>query len=355
MKLIVSLLLVCLAMVGLSAWLLVGVRTTGTAPATPPPPASAPALPTPKHAPPIEQPVDLPPAEPARAASQPFRRDEQSGANVTPTTAPVADAAPSSAAVHWPDATRDAHMQLQRAREALRQDPDSRAARHDEVAALLALDRPREAEDALARLIELEPDDIDLRFQHAALLIRLRRWVEAIPALREVIARGENHAQAWFNLAVAHQQLGHLHDARQAWGRAIACAPSPAAYARRGEVLLDLHEWEAAADDFQAVLDAEPDTADAAINLSLALWKLGRTDDARAPLLNLLERHPRLLPAINRLAGLAWHDYQQDPQANTLRRVETVEWCTRSLAIDPDQPEIRALRSRATGSTPPPN
>ncbi|MCK4343417.1 MAG: tetratricopeptide repeat protein [Phycisphaerae bacterium] len=257
-------------------------------------------------------------------------------------------------AVRWPadPASEDALRRLSRARAALRDDPDHETALRDELAALVELGRWRETLPPLTRLRELRPDDIDLLFEQAAILLRLRRSVEAVGILNTVVAEQPEHARAWFNLAVAHQALGHLGDARYAWDRTIALEPSPAAYAQRGVVLLDLHDWAAAVADFEAVLQAEPHTADATVNLALALWKLGRTDEARARLVTLLERRPRYVPALNRLAEIAWETWRTAPAGSETPRLEAVTWCRRSLEIDPNQPLVRTWLEAALEAEP---
>lgn len=264
------------------------------------------------------------------------------------------EAASSQPGVRWPTEPRrrEAQRRLAAARAALRDDPWHERALRDQVAALAELGRWREAAETLACLVQLNPDDADLRFEQAAVLLRLRRWVEAVGVLNMVVAQRPEHARAWFNLAAAHQALGHLHDAHRAWNRTIELAPSPEAHAQRGIVLLDLNDWTAAAADFRTVLQHEPEAADATVNLALALWKLGRVEEARGHLLGLLERHPRHVPALNRLAEMAWAVYQAAPAENEALREETVAWCRRALAIDPYQPAVQALLDEAVRAGP---
>lgn len=243
-------------------------------------------------------------------------------------------------------AVRAAQRRLEQARAALRAAPDSEAALRDIWAAAAELERWWEAAAALERLTELHPDDVALGFERGVVLLRLRRTVEAVPVLRAVVAARPDHARAWFNLAVAHQAAGHLGEARAAWDRALALAPSAEAHAQRGQVLLDLGEWAAAAADFEAVLAREPDAPDAVLNLALALARLGRADAARERLAAFVERHPRHVPALNRLAELAWAACEAAGTA-TGGCPEAAAWCRRSLAVAADQPEVAALLAQA--------
>ena len=268
--------------------------------------------------------------------------------------APEAGQAFADASVHWPEDPKqaDALRRLDAARAALRDDPDHERALRDELAALAELNRWPEAAQTLARLRCLRPDDLDVDFDYAAVLLRLHRSVEAITLLNEVVARQPEHARAWFNLAVAHQSLGHLAEARRAWDQAITLKPTLPAYAQRGTVLLDLHEWEAAATDFETVLKQQPDAADATLNLSRALWKSGRSDQARERLRALLERHPEHIPALNRLAEMAWDAYQASPAGNAALRDEALDCWRRSLRADATQSEIQARLAEAQAPSP---
>jgi Flp pilus assembly protein TadD len=252
--------------------------------------------------------------------------------------------------VRWAeDGTRKAALErLAAAREELRKDPEHERALRDALAALLELERWGEAADTLAPLAASHPEEPQLHAEQAALLIRARRWIDAVDVLRTLVAVHPDDAGAWFNLAVAHQALGHLADARRAWDRTIALSPTAPAYAQRGAVLLDQHDWEAAASDFATVLRDEPDAQDATLNLALALEKLGRRDEARDRLAAWLEHHPRDVPALNRLAELAWAAYQAVPKADRRRWCgEAADACRRSLEIDPRQPAIRDLLETA--------
>jgi tetratricopeptide (TPR) repeat protein len=263
-----------------------------------------------------------------------------------PATRPAPATRPTtSTPIRWagdPD-VRAARRRLERARQTLRAEPYHDAALRDAIDALKTLGRWRDALTLIVRLRELYPDDPDLLPEHAASLLLLGRTVEAIPLLREVARMRPDDAQAWFNLASAHQSAGHLQEARTAWDRAILLDPTPDARAQRGIVLLDLYAWEAAAADFDAVLEHQPDAADATLNLARALRALGRHADARDRLLSFLERHPRHIPTLNRLAAIAWDSWRTTPAANPALLVDIQVWCRRSLRIDPDQPDVQAL------------
>ena len=282
--------------------------------------------------------------------------DEQ--ASPAPALAETDDARPeesnasSEPVVHW--ASDDPHWRARQKLDEFREVLE--ANRYNEVALKAAVDLARELQqydeacELLTQLVQLHPDEVAPRFELATTLMRLKRWLDAIPHLRFVVEHEPDHAHAWYNLAVAHQALGHLSEAHAAWNRAIELMPeNPDAYAQRGEVLLDLHDWSAAADDFQTALrlDSEP-PIELSMNLSLGLCKLGRLEDARAALLPVHQRRPQHVPVLNRLAEIAWELYRADSTANAKYAGEAADWCRQSLAIHADQPEIQALLERAS-------
>lgn len=242
---------------------------------------------------------------------------------------------------------RRAERRFRELRQIIRQEPNNEPAVRAALALARQLEWPNEECDLLGRLLRLRPNDVALRFEYATTLMRLRRWLEALEHLRLVVAGEPEHAAAWYNLAVAHQSLAHLHDARATWDRVIELMPdNPDAYFHRGEVLLDLEDFAAAADDFRNALRLDPGATDAALNLALALSRLGRLEEARQTLLPLLDGHPRHVPLLNRLAEIIWELYQADPRRRELAR-QTVDCCRRSLEQDPAQPELRALLEEA--------
>ncbi len=241
---------------------------------------------------------------------------------------------------------RELLQQLERAAETLRSDPYHAAALRDAAAAAASLGYWTAAADCLQRLLELEPQDGELRFQLAAVLIRLRRFVEAIPLLQELVSEQTDNGRAWFNLAVAHQALGHLSEARAAWDRAVELHPGDIeTLAHRGEVLLDLHEWAPAAADFSAALKLDPNSTDCTLNLALAWQRMGRRGEARALLLDLLARRPRNVPALRRLVDICREELEVNPADPSARR-DLLSFGRRLVEIIPDEPGVRELLER---------
>ncbi|MGE0478874.1 MAG: tetratricopeptide repeat protein [Phycisphaerae bacterium] len=264
-----------------------------------------------------------------------------------------------SAAVSSPvqrPAVREPRAQQQRRFEAafadaarvLDSDPMNPGALRAACDAALALQRWPEACALLERRVALDPDDADLRFEYASVLLRLSHWSSAARELAAVAQSDPQHARAWYNLALAQQSAGRLADAERAWSRAIELLPDDAdARAHRGELRLDLHDWSGASDDLAAALILAPDDAAIALNLGLALARSGQMTESQRVLLDLHARRPRDVRVMNRLAELAWSQSVAASGGDAALRTQAAEWCRRSLAIDPDQPSVAELLARA--------
>lgn len=348
MRLLAGFTLVCLALLALATWLL--VRDVPSPAHTE---VAGPGRPRSQFRPTVPVTVGATKPTPATQSLRPIRSEDSRPATrpvpatprPAPTTAPAPGPAASPPATRWaedPD-QRAARRRLAAARETLRDNPYHDAALRDELDALATLRRWEEAVLTLGRLLELHPDDADLRSERAAILLQLERAVEAVGDLNRVVQLEPRRVRAWFNLAVAHQALGHLSDAEQAWTRVLALDASPEARAQRGQVRLDLHAWAAAAEDLEVVLQAEPDAVDAVLNLSRAYEALERSEEGRACLAALLDRKPRCLPVLNRLAELSWNACQAGSDRQAALRAQTIDLCRRSLEIKPRQPAIEAL------------
>lgn len=358
MKLYVTFTLLCVMLLILVARQYVAPRSHAEPTPTPPPSQSvAPVNSTPNATddpvasagPPSSAEITLAPPLDAAQHAVPVADMPLADELAAPSDAPAESAAP--AVVRWLDDAADDRAAVERLNELrliLLEDPSNEAA----LRAALRLARqhawPNEACDLLARLVQLRPDDPELRYQLGTQYMLLRRWVEAIPHLRAAAEARPEHLESIYNLAVAHQALGHLEAAGRAWTRAIELdADNPDPYVHRGEVHLDLKDWASAAADFEQARRLESDQPDVILNLSHALVRLDRTEQARELLLSALAEYPRNVPLLNRLADTTWRLYEFGTRDKLRLALEIREYCERSLALVPDQPEIAELLERA--------
>lgn len=206
------------------------------------------------------------------------------------------------------------------------------------------------AAEANERLVGAYSGTLADRAALAGVLMRLGRWVQALPHCLVIVASNPRDARAWHNAALCHQALGHLADARDAWRRVIELMPGDEeAYARQGEVFADLGQWEQAAANFRTALVLSPGEVGTALNLALAFEKLHRREDARDVLKRFLDERPRTIPVLNRLGELAWKEYQAAPEFNGRSRAEAFEYWRRSLEIDGAQEEVAQFLRDAGG------
>ncbi len=360
MKTLIAFVAVCLVLAGLIVWYAFQVTARPPAPrdATP----ALPSEPTDASALGPATDSDTPPAAPAAPLTQPAAgsgrtRPAPAPTPATTTSAPTsacagppqpatADAAATSDVIWVESRTVAAARRLRKLNELLADDPYNHDALLEAVELAERLKLPQLEADLLKRLLRID-DAPKLRLRLAVTLMRGRRWVEAIPHLREVVDQRPDHARAWYNLAVAHQRAGHLHQALAAWNRVVALAPDNAdAHANRGAVLLDLQRWEEAEAALARAAQLDPSAADVVANHSLALEHLGRAQSALEVVEAALAGQPRNLALLQRAAELCWQLAQRAEPPDAALRRRAAGYARRALEIVPDQPELRALLER---------
>lgn len=362
MRLTGAFLAICAALIAACVWELWPGRPSATAVRSPS--AQAPSRPADRQAPAAEADAThtdpdaaLPMLQPSEPPSGPGGRTASPDVDSMPEpvescdrcskqTAPDSSTSRAAAPVHWVNrnAPSAAERTLDRALIALQEDPYGEAALHDAVAAAIALGRLELAWQMLDRLHELRPQDVALRFEQADLLIRMQRWTAAAAALHEVVVASPDDARAWTNLAAVERQAGRLETARQAWDCVVELRPDDVeALAQRGSTCLDLHDWAAAQVDFEQVLRITPGALDAELNLALALARLGEWASAVQQMQSCALRHPDERVVLNRLASIGLAAWRATADQNPSWRAAALEAAQRSLALDPQQPDIQAI------------
>ena len=137
---------------------------------------------------------------------------------------------------------------------AVRLDPANHFAWNAMGRALLALDRPEEAELAWASAVAAQPDDVDLLVSLAAALGAQGRLSEALRVLQRATRVSPNSARAW-------TQLGVVAMANQDYGTS-------------GEALLN-------------ALDLDPTNAEARFHLAMLHLLVGADEEAEEILVTL--------------------------------------------------------------------
>lgn len=240
-------------------------------------------------------------------------------------------------------------IQLDDVRKIFLADPTDESRLTRAVSLATELEAWPELVDILSRAVDATPENLDRRFDLAAVQMRLNLWSLAVDQLCFVVAGRPEDRRAAYNLAIAMTAAARLHEARDAWDRVIGLGADADSLARRAEVQMDLENWDDAAVNLTAAHELEPDSVEISLNLATALERSSRCVEAEAILAGLIEKQPQNVPAMMRLAQLIWRNYELKlPSAENVvdRGATAALLCGRILAVQPSHAEARALRDR---------
>jgi tetratricopeptide (TPR) repeat protein len=117
---------------------------------------------------------------------------------------------------------------------------------------------------------------------------------------------GPEQAGLRIHIALLAERQGRIEDAIAIYESVVAADPSHSdARFRLGYSRLERHDYQGAAQDFEACLARRPEWREAEINLSLAYSKLNRPADAQAVLDRLLAREPGAPEALRASAAVS--------------------------------------------------
>lgn len=136
-------------------------------------------------------------------------------------------------------------------------------------------------------------EPVPAEFGRAGALHLLGRKEEAVAELTRLLEKRPDYAPAWRVRAMVLGELGEAGRALADWDRFHALAggdwKTRLAWA---QCMQQAGRWSEAADQFQAILDAEPSNDAALLGLALSQLRLHRAEEALALLERYLERHP---------------------------------------------------------------
>jgi Flp pilus assembly protein TadD len=184
--------------------------------------------------------------------------------------------------------------------------------------------RFREAARNIRKAVEIDPANIDWRYDLAVALQKAERHEDAVAEYRRVLEAGGEAADALTNLALCLRALGRLHEAEPAAERAAALAPGSA------EVLHNLGIVRDALGraDAVAILERAAELSRGAPNvlndLGVALDRAGELERAESCFRRALAVDPRLRAARENLAGVLY----------AMERLAEAEAVARALVAD---------------------
>lgn len=177
-----------------------------------------------------------------------------------------------------------------------------------------------DAEPLLKKAARVDSDNPHVLFNYANVLRALDKTDDALAWLAKTIALSPNFADAHLNrgaILIARQEL---HGAIAEFDRAIAIAPSSAAFANRGSAFQKLGQLDEAHDSYQRAVELAPSDPQNHFVLSEILTQMGRHDEA----IEALERTVALNKAFpfalgklvtSRRQRADWHSFEREQAA----------------------------------------
>lgn len=225
--------------------------------------------------------------------------------------------------------------------------------------------------DYFERSLALRPDQPDVHYNRALILLNEERPAEAVAGFEEALKAYPTFVHAWELRGSALQDLDRPLDALASYEQALRLKPdSVSALMHRGDIQTNLQRFDEAIETYDRLIALIPDMASAWINRGIALAALGRVaealdsldralehapDDARAHseraiILQDQGRHTDALAAceiaLRLCSGMAeaWNT-RGNAELDLERYEAALSSYDRALTINPDYPE--ALTNRA--------
>ena len=130
----------------------------------------------------------------------------------------------------------------------------------------------------LTRQLKVRPNDADLLVMNAQYILRRDEDRDKARALvSQALKADPQYAEAWFLQGLDHDLNGKLDDAIEAYGKAVTLAPDSPPYRNNlAHTLLESGRYEKALDEYRRISQFPL----AQVEQALALWALGRLDEA---------------------------------------------------------------------------
>ncbi len=190
-----------------------------------------------------------------------------------------------------------------------------------------------EAVPILRAVIAEEPKNAFAHMLMASTYLGMRQYPQAIEELRAYLALQPTSAQAHHLMAIAYANLGDRTNALKEAGAAIAIdAHLSDARVLRAGLLSALGRRDEAVEELRAAVNADPDKPMLRMGLAEVLVDAGQASAAEAEYRALLQQDPLFAPALAGLGALLARRGALEEASGVLRR---------SLEADPRQAEVR--------------
>ena len=223
-----------------------------------------------------------------------------------------------------------------------RLDPYNYKTHYDVALAYQFLHRLQDAVVAYLQALKLSPRDLNSNMNLGVVYLNLGQTKQAIDRLEFAAAVDPKSAAAECNLGAAYETDSQFAKAETAYRRAIELDPTMSiATVDLGSLLLRRQQPLEAA----VVLDAAArmsNTAPVHKKLGDALYLLSRDDDAIREYTAALRLDPRYWPAMNQIGLVRVRQYQAGMTLDESQRRSAVQMWRQSLALNNNQPQVRA-------------
>jgi tetratricopeptide (TPR) repeat protein len=185
-------------------------------------------------------------------------------------------------------------------------DPDDVDVQYEFATVLLVQGRTDEAVDRLGRVLALEPDHAPAHGALGRILFDAGRSAEALSQFDRAIAGLPDVAELHYNRGQSLRALGRTDEALAAYDAALERDESlAAAWLATGDLLLAEGRADEAVGRYRRAIEADPSYAEAHNNLGTVLAARGRLDEAIEQFRQAVEASPTYAPAYNNL-GMAF-------------------------------------------------
>lgn len=191
-----------------------------------------------------------------------------------------------------------------------------------------------EAEKYWSELIEKFPTNPAVWSNRGNARVSQNKLQDAVADYNESIKLAPNVPDPYLNRGTAYEGLGEYEKAIADYEKVLTLDPEDAmAYNNLGNAKAGLNDWETAVKYYHKATELSPNFAFAGANESLALYQIGRKDDALRKMRNLVRKYPMFPDMRAALTAVLWENGKQgEAESNWVAtigidgRYKDVEW-----------------------------